>query len=98
MVWMALKRPSVPPWGLPKKSFQVSSTLGAVSCPHRDATQDNSLKTVHHGTIETVTGRGEGEEGEDEVELGQVTSVPPGVSALDQCLQVVILESSAGCT
>jgi len=49
-------------------------------------TTRNSLETVHHRTIEPITGRGQGEDGEDQVEFEEITFVPLCTSSAEDGL------------
>jgi hypothetical protein len=57
----------------------------------------NSLKTVHHTPVETITGGSESEDGDDQVELEEVASVPSSVSSTEDDLKVIVVDITRVC-
>jgi hypothetical protein len=59
--------------------------------------EENSLETVHHTSVETITGGSEGEDGDDQVELEEVTPVPSSISSTEDDLKVIVVDITRVC-
>jgi hypothetical protein len=74
----------------------VSRTLNSQRLRFRRIASD-LLKTVHHTSVETITGGGESEDGDDQVEFEEISPVPSSVSSTEDDLKVIVVDTTRVC-